>query len=560
MLREFMAFHMTFQWTSYFAVLILTAAMSALIAWITWQRRSTLVSQSFIWLMIAITGYAMVAALEAAAIALPAKIFWSKLEYVGSGSVITCFVTFALRFTHRQAWFTRAKTALLWSVPLLNFILVATNEWHGWVWSGFSPGPDGSNLIVYEHGPGFLWIMGCVYVYVLIGALLLLRAVLQPSVLYRWQASMLLLAALIPLFGSSAYLLEWTPPGLNITPMSFMLTGAVFFVCLWHCRMFDLVPIARDLLIENLQDGVLVLDSQHRIIDLNPAACHLLGCTKAAVGKFADQVLAKWPIFVRLYTRVEDYRTEILVDLPPRCLELQLSVLRDPWGIPTGQLILLRDITVRYQAELELRQANERLQSQLLKIETLQTQLQEQAIRDRLTGLFNRHYLEEALLHALVRAAARQSSLAIILLDIDHFKRINDTFGHQGGDRVLEAFGALLHRQIRAQDIACRYGGEEFMVILPNVSLQQAYQRTQQIRAACQALQVQYQAAIIQTTISAGIAMFPKDGTTDEDLLQVADQNLYAAKAAGRNTVRVSSQETGGLQGEPIDRVISSFD
>ena len=208
---------MSFQYTPYFAVLGVTAIISATVTIAAWQRRSTPARTCFALMMMAATGYATVAALEAGAIALSDKVFWSKLEYVGSGSVITFFLMFALYFALGGDWLRPQHTALLWIVPIFNVVLVATNEWHRLVWTGFLLGPKGSNLIVYQHGPGFFWVMVCVYAYVLTGTLLLVKAAVRPSILYRRQSSTILVGSLIPLVSSSLYMLKLTPPELNIT-------------------------------------------------------------------------------------------------------------------------------------------------------------------------------------------------------------------------------------------------------------------------------------------------------------------------------------------------------
>jgi diguanylate cyclase (GGDEF)-like protein len=128
--------------------------------------------------------------------------------------------------------------------------------------------------------------------------------------------------------------------------------------------------------------------------------------------------------------------------------------------------------------------------------------------------------------------------VAIILLDVDHFKTVNDTFGHQGGDRVLQGLGKLLLQHSRASDTACRYGGEEFVLVLPKMGLDSAYERAEMIRYTFQQTQVILNSDKIQTTLSGGVGIFPDNGETGEVLLQAVDQALYVAKAAGRNQIQ----------------------
>lgn len=192
----------------------------------------------------------------------------------------------------------------------------------------------------------------------------------------------------------------------------------------------------------------------------------------------------------------------------------------------------------RQTAEEQLRQTNERLEARLAEIELLQTQLREQAIRDPLTNLFNRRYLQETLARELAHAQRATLQLPVIMIDIDYFKRLNDEFGHKAGDLILIQVADVLRRHSRRSDLACRYGGEEFVVVLPGASLEDAVNRAEDLRTQVEASQVDFQDHPLSATLSLGIAAYPEHGTTSDELLQAADVALYAAKAAGRNCLR----------------------
>jgi diguanylate cyclase (GGDEF)-like protein len=171
----------------------------------------------------------------------------------------------------------------------------------------------------------------------------------------------------------------------------------------------------------------------------------------------------------------------------------------------------------------------------------LQESLREQAIRDPLTGLFNRRYMQESLDRELRRAQRRGTPMGVIMIDIDHFKRFNDTFGHAAGDELLRAMGTFLQRQTRAEDIACRYGGEEFALILLDASAEDTEERAKLLREDAARLRVEYGHQALGTiTISVGVAVFPDHGETAETLLKAADAALYRAKAGGRDRVMVA--------------------
>lgn len=184
-----------------------------------------------------------------------------------------------------------------------------------------------------------------------------------------------------------------------------------------------------------------------------------------------------------------------------------------------------------------LEEANAALQSQIERIDDLREKLREQANRDSLTGLFNRRYLEGTLERERARCRREGAPLTMLMIDVDHFKMVNDDFGHQAGDEVLRVFGKLLLENARAEDIVCRYGGEEFLLVLPKMPLDIARDRAVQLLKAVQETRVAYGEMRIRTTVSIGVATIPGHADSPEALLKCADKALYQAKALGRNRV-----------------------
>jgi len=168
-------------------------------------------------------------------------------------------------------------------------------------------------------------------------------------------------------------------------------------------------------------------------------------------------------------------------------------------------------------------------------------ELREQTIRDPLTSLYNRRFLQDYLERELIRAKRERAPLALIMMDLDRFKRLNDSAGHQAGDQVLVQVGALLKRHVRGSDIACRYGGEEFAVVLPKTTLESARRRSAEI---CSAIRREPD-RLLGVTASLGVALCPAHATDAEALLRAADHALYEAKRAGRNQVRIFAGPTG---------------
>lgn len=200
------------------------------------------------------------------------------------------------------------------------------------------------------------------------------------------------------------------------------------------------------------------------------------------------------------------------------------------WTPATG-LETKRRLAINMADQLGLAVANLKLR------ETLRTQ----SIRDPLTGLYNRRYLEATLERELQRVARVEGTLGIIVIDLDHFKQFNDTFGHEVGDLLLRELGQLLRTRVRGSDVACRYGGEEFVVMLPEASAEATRERAERLREAVKRLHLTHKGESIGVvTFSAGVAAYPEHGDTAELLLQAADSALYSAKADGRDRVVVA--------------------
>jgi diguanylate cyclase (GGDEF)-like protein len=173
--------------------------------------------------------------------------------------------------------------------------------------------------------------------------------------------------------------------------------------------------------------------------------------------------------------------------------------------------------------------------------------MHDRSITDALTGLYNRRYLWELLKREVLRAERDATTLAAMMIDIDHFKRVNDAFGHEAGDLVLAQFGALLKRSVRGSDVACRYGGEEFAIVLTRISIEDAQRRAEAIRAAVKGLALEHRGTPLgPLSISMGIAVFPGHAGDMESLMRSADEALYAAKQTGRDRVVVA---TAGRRG-----------
>src|SRR5215208_1911601 len=442
---------------------VLSAFISLLASLIAW-RRSAPGSLMLSLLLLSMTIWSGAYSTRWMDISMGAKVFWFNLMFVGVASLPILFLLFAITCTHNDAVLTRRNRFLLSIHPVALVLLQWTNPYHHLLYLSLKTVPmNGAMGMEYIRGP--LYSISVIYAYTIIGIALFL---------------------------------------LDLAPLTFGLSAIVFVLALLRTNALDVIPIARSRLIESMQDGILVLNSQNRIVDLNPALGNFVeGNTSDYLGKNAFEVFQPWMDKIDLHLKGMETRTELKVpkDLS-RYLDLRVTPLYDKHQLLNGRLIVFHDITERKQVEKRLRYVNDRLQTQLIEIGLLQSKLREQAICDPLTNLFNRRYLEETLERELARAPRESYSVCVLMIDLDHFKQVNDTYGHEAGDEVLKALAITLAEQCRRGDFACRYGGEEFVVVMPNINMETAYERAENIRQSLNSLSVPYRHYRLTTTIS----------------------------------------------------------
>ena len=217
--------------------------------------------------------------------------------------------------------------------------------------------------------------------------------------------------------------------------------------------------------------------------------------------------------------------------------ELSAALVRNEFGIPVAFIAVTRDITNRKQASEQLARANGQLQKQIQEIEMLQESLREQAIRDPLTDLFNRRYMKEATVQEHARAIREEYPYSLIMIDMDKLKDINDTYGHAAGDLAIRTLAKQIKKNTRIEDTACRYGGDEFLILLHDTPTEVANDRVESWRINLLENPILVKGQPVTVTFTAGIATFPMHGQTLDEILHQADRALYEAKATGGNCV-----------------------
>jgi diguanylate cyclase (GGDEF)-like protein/PAS domain S-box-containing protein len=281
--------------------------------------------------------------------------------------------------------------------------------------------------------------------------------------------------------------------------------------------------------LEGTTDSIAVKDRDGRYVLINPAGARVLRHMREEIlGRTNDDFLspetarANKELDLKLMeaNRTETSEQIVTVENETRVFLSTKGPYRDAAGNVIGTTAISRDITDRKQME---------------------ERIKEQAIRDPLTSLYNRRYLDETLERELSRTRRKSAFVSVIMIDIDHFKRLNDTHGHAAGDEVLRRFAKIVLENVRREDVPCRYGGEEFAVVLPELSLEKAVERAERLRGELGRLALTFDGKRIDgLSASFGVATSPQHGLTGEALLSAADAALYRAKAQGRDRVAMA--------------------
>lgn len=468
------------------------------------------------------------------------KHFWLRLENFGIASVPVFWFFFVARYTKQDRWLSRPVMFLFWIVPLVTWICLFSERWFHVYYTSTTPFDGAYGPLVITRGPWYMVQLVQTYGLLASATIMLVWRLIQYRYIYRRQMVAILVALAIPWLVNALYQSgpDWLPP-IDLTPISFTLSALLVSMSVFGMELFDLVPIARYLVMEQIPELVLVVDSNDRVLDANhTAAIWLQKPEDGIIGNNIFEVLGQWPQLADRYEHVNELRDEIQISGDsPRTLEVTISPLYSPFNILEGRVFMAHDVTERRNMEDELKQANRSLKEQLAQIELLQEQLREQAIRDSLTNVFNRRYLAEALDQEVTRAQRKGYPVSIIAMDIDHFKQFNDTYGHKCGDLVLQSLGKLLAANCRRSDIVCRYGGEEFIILMPDIDFDVALSRAEELRVAFENSVLDYGEKKLRATFSAGVASYPKHGPNGDVILQAADRALYQSKADGRNRV-----------------------
>ncbi|MEP7133348.1 MAG: histidine kinase N-terminal 7TM domain-containing protein [Chloroflexota bacterium] len=356
---------MSYHFTPNMLPLVIAALIAGILAWYTWQHRQSTGVRPFSLMMLILFEWVFSYILELAATDLDSKFFWTQLKFAGVIATPVVWLLFALEYTGRKAWTTRTRIILLSILPLVSMGMILTNDFHHLFWLGKSLASEGGFLLLSTiYGPWFWVHAAYTYTLIMIGLVLVIRALLRWPAQYRGQMLWILLATLAPLIANVLTIFKIVPALLDWTPFAFIITGIGMAYALFRHRLLDIAPLARDIVIDGMKDGMIVLDANQRIVDINPAAQSIIGLSgeKQPIGKSMAEVLSRQPGLIEKYRGVDEISDEMTFGEgeTQRWYDLNLTTLRDENKMVLGQLITIRDITQRKHTESLLQESEAR--------------------------------------------------------------------------------------------------------------------------------------------------------------------------------------------------------
>ncbi len=348
---------------------------SAAAAVYAWGKRPAAGASYMAAILLCITIWSVGYLMELANTEKQAICFWLSFEYLGIAFLPLLCLIFAFQYSGLYNYLTLKNITAMSIIPVITLLMNWTNPWHGLFYSRIDLAYlDGLTLVATTKGIWYWVHIVYTYLALFVMAWLLVRASWKKGILFRKQVSIIVISVALPWLANVLYLSGMSPfPNLDLSPFTFSFMGIVLIFGLFKFRIFDIMPVARDILIENMMDGVLVLNNDGIVVDINPAALRLTGLTStSSIGKDIEEIFSPWPEFLSCCRNEQTFERKIPGRInPAQCLDMNVIKLTDSSNRPSGWLILLRDITIRKQLETEREDLIRSLQEALDSVKTL---------------------------------------------------------------------------------------------------------------------------------------------------------------------------------------------
>lgn len=448
--------------------------------------------------------------------------FWLKIEYLAMPFIPVLILLMCLEYIgiKLKNWIYY----VLFVTPIVTIFMHDTNDLHHLYYKSVSLRSDLPFPIVnLEYGP-FFYVHSIYLILCLLFSMSILIVRIRKAVFrFKIQIFMMIAGLIMPIVANHFYLNGLSPYGIDLGPVSMSISFLFHGSALLTFQMFNVAPIARDTVFESMKDGVIVLSQNNRVLDYNHAMKDVLPMlNKQGIGKQIQDVLYEHNQLLALINNGESFDYEMLMDRQTIHYNIRFSPVLNKNGMTVGRILTFTNITERMY---------------LLK------KLKRLASIDGLTQIYNKSFFMNKYKEVFNELKARGENIAVVMFDIDHFKSVNDTFGHEVGDIVLSYVSKLAKDHLRSSDFIGRYGGEEFVICMPNTSILEAYKLAYHIREKIAEWNTRINDNDIQVTSSFGVTsthlVIGDENKTMQSLIREADQALYVAKNSGRDRVEM---------------------
>lgn len=506
--------------TMYITLVCVSGVFNVFLGIYAFSKRSEIPGAgTFIVYTAALSIYCFGYAFELASDTLSEVKLWTTVEYIGMPFSAALGLMIVLNYLGRKV--SRLTAAVMFIIPSITLIMVATNDYHHLFYkSMYLVEGMPASLVKFEIGEWY--IVHGVYTFscMLAAVVLLGGRWRQTSNKYRLQLVTLICSQFIPMTAAFLYLIGLAPVGLDPVPIVMCVTSTLYIWAIVSTRMLTVVPIAKETIFESMGEGVVVLDLAERLIDFNRAAASMIPSLHSSmIGTTLDEIwigLTGSPFPVARHPYGMQGELIWSAESEKRFYQIRSSVVRHRNGEQAGSLLMLIDVT---------------------ELKRLQRNLEHLAFYDGLTQIYNRTHFIHRSRELLKESQTKGYSFSIVLFDIDYFKHVNDSFGHETGDRLIVHVVSVCKRMLFEDMLFGRYGGEEFVLALPSASLQEAAALAERLRTALEAEPLTTASGPVNVTSSFGVAQATEPTDTLESLLRAADEALYESKRCGRNQV-----------------------
>jgi two-component system cell cycle response regulator len=488
------------------------------------------------------------------------QLFFINMSFVAMGMLGPGWLIFVFFLTGRASQLRTSRT-MLYILPAFLCILLAL-----WNPNYLFMSPIAGSYLDRLYGPLF-WLLALIQFAYFFTALMSMFHALKTvtSINQRKQLATALIGMFVLTgFGlldvlNNVLLAQWLPVVPGLLALGILLSDLCFVIAIYRFGMFDILSMAQRDIFEHMTTGIIVVDENGKVLEVNRGASPFVQSAKGEtfeMEKFLAPLQAQGEAYEFLYRYLhhpfEKMQMEFsLLENAGRHVSIQISPVLDDRKTLLGRIITFHDVTELRKLVVEMNRKNEALHERNLELITIQEELfrvnqklEQMAVTDGLTGCYNRRYLMQQLEHEVLLNMRYQIPFAIFLFDIDHFKQINDKYGHIVGDEVIKSTADIVRTKLRRTDILARYGGEEFTIYLPHTNREQSELLAERIMLAVGDNWVDTGTEKVHVTISMGVLSESSEDLSFEDpkeylreVFSSADSALYKAKNEGRNRV-----------------------